>query len=147
LTADQARAGAAAPKLADEASIYRAVNYASIGFSYYYPVRFAESSFGGFGMFLPGVTVGANFEMMGAGWRDGDELYRNGPDLPFRNVFAQIEIAFGGGTTWTEKSAPAAPTPPAAPPTPPPETQPPGQPSPPAADQPAPSPPEPPRTF
>jgi hypothetical protein len=106
----------------NNATIERSVNYATIGFSYFWPVRFAEDIDGGFGMFLPGVTAGANLELMGQGWLNNGNLYR-GPDLRFNNVFLQIEINFGGGTT--EKSegsptaaAPRAPEKPAAPPAP-----------------------------
>lgn len=70
-----------------------------IGVTYLYPVRFAQSEEGGFGMFLSGVTVGGTLQLLESGWRfdDGDELM-GGPDIPFNTFFAVINIAFGGGT-------------------------------------------------
>jgi len=83
--------------LDDEGTLRQGTMYAQVGFTYYWPVRFARSPYGAFGMFLPGVTGGVNWGLSENGWRDGEKLYRHGPDLTPTGVFLQVELAFGGG--------------------------------------------------
>jgi hypothetical protein len=119
----------------DSATINKGVLYATVGFSYFFPVRFGASDFGPLGFFLPGITVGGNIQMLESGWRDEGEAYRGGPSAPYHSFFVALEVAFGGGTTWkprkdsamTPASAeqPVAATPVSPEPAPPPPSEPP----------------------
>lgn len=79
--------------------------YTSVGFTYFWPVRFAEGMGGGFGMFLPGLSAGADFALIDTGWRDDGELVTGGPDLDFTGFFIRMEVAFGGGVVRTDDEA------------------------------------------
>lgn len=84
-------------RLDDVGMLRQSYLYAQAGFTYFWPVRFARSHYGAFGMFMPGVTAGVNWGLTDNGWRDGGDLYRRGPDLTPSGVVLQLEIAFGGG--------------------------------------------------
>jgi hypothetical protein len=95
------------------ATASRSVAYATVGFTYFYPVRFGQNEDGDLGMFLPGISVGANFEAEGQGWIQGSQTLRGGPTLSYNSIFLRIEIGFGGGTTGKSAAPPPPPSPPA----------------------------------
>jgi len=97
-------AAADAALLKDEGEIRRSYLYTQVGFSYFWPVRFARSPYGAFGMFMPGVTAGLNLGLLDSGWEYRGDLYRGGPDLSPTGGFLQIEIAFGGGVKEVEST-------------------------------------------
>jgi len=99
---DENEAGAVTP---DSLTLRKSQMYTSLGFTYYFPVRFAESMGGGFGMFLPGVSSGVNLALIDTGWRDDGELVTGGPDLDFTGFFFRVEVAFGGGVVRSDDEA------------------------------------------
>ncbi|NLH50430.1 MAG: hypothetical protein GX444_17770 [Myxococcales bacterium] len=93
------RAAATASEPQDDLVYRKDVMIGSLGFTYLWPVRFVESeTHGGFGAFLPGVTLGAQAQLLETGWRKDGKLARGGPDWSLTGAFLQLEINFGGGT-------------------------------------------------
>ena len=86
------------PWQADDVEIAKSSVYATVGMTYYFPVRFAGGESRGFAMFLPGIHVGGTLQVADTGWRnDHAEAVRFSADAPYNTVFVQLDLAFGGG--------------------------------------------------
>ncbi len=74
---------------------------ASVGFSYFYPVRFpAEDDRRRFLAYLGGVTAGATFNAVNRAWRDGGGRAIDGlGPADAVTFFLHVEVGFGGGAT------------------------------------------------
>jgi hypothetical protein len=83
--------------LVDRVTMSQNYVYTQVGFSYIWPVRFGEGTGGGFGAFMPGVTVGANLGLTETAWYASGEVVQNAPHLSPNGFFLQGEVSFGGG--------------------------------------------------
>lgn len=89
--------------IGEDATIRKSSGYATLGFSYRYPLRFAQSPSGGFGMVVVGAHAGVTLQLTDKGWEGEDGAdFPGGPETKFNTLFILVDIGLGGGTTAGE---------------------------------------------